>query len=50
MADLKIIKDMVKETIFGKMDKHMMVNGQMGLKMVQVFGNQAEVIAILGSG
>lgn len=50
MDDLKIIKDMDKENIFGKMDKRMKVNGKMGLKMVWVFGNQGEEIVILGSG
>lgn len=50
MVDLKIIKDMVKENIFGKTDKHMMVNGKMVWKMVWVFGNQGEEIAILDSG
>ncbi len=50
MADLEIIKDMDKENIFGKMAKHMKVNGKMVLKMVWVFGNQGEEIVILANG
>lgn len=50
MEDLKIIKDMAKESLFGIMDKHIKANGMMESKMDQVFGNQEKEIAILVNG
>lgn len=41
---------MVKENIFGKMDKNIKENGEMGLNKGVEFGNREKVIATLANG
>lgn len=49
-VSLKIIKGMVKDNTFGKMDRVIQDNGKVDLKMDQARGNQGREIFILVNG
>lgn len=49
-VSLKIIKGMVKDNTFGKMDRVIQDNGKAELKMDQGHGNQGREIFILANG
>ena len=49
-VSLKIIKGMVKDSTFGKMDRVIQDNGKVDLKMDQAHGNQVREIFILANG
>ena len=49
-VSLKIIKGMVKDSTFGKMDRVIQDNGKVDLKMDQAHGNQGREIFILVNG